>query len=333
MVIAADPPRPPARSSGRRARPPRSGRARPATAPHGARRVARAWPSAVWRSPTPRSACRAASSAASTCSALRRAVSDIRGRLRLGPLHRADVQPARRGSQAFEGSACTRRARLGGVQLPHGHGQLLGRRPLLQLAHPEHRVEAEAVGLHGAISSVGTKVEQRLGRRRQRAGLADRLAKERVDGGTELDRPVHQGIGAGNVGVDLNRGRGRRATPPGARAPAPRARSTSGGRDGRSHPRDGLEHVDGRIVAALGQRPGEPDMSVEDRPGRVGDGLVDVVALDQDGVEAGDRTRARLGRHARGAGAAGRRRSGDSRGWPVAPPPRAPPPAGPWRTG
>ncbi len=51
---------------------------------------------------------------------------------------------------------------------------------------------------------------------------------------------------------------------------------------------DALEHVDGGIMTAIGQRTAQPDMSVHDPLDGVGDGLVEIVALDQDGVEPGD---------------------------------------------
>ena len=44
-------------------------------------------------------------------------------------------------------------------------------------------------------------------------------------------------------------------------------------------------------VVPLGETPGEDDVAIEDRADGVGDRLVHVVALDQDGVEAGDRPR------------------------------------------
>ena len=90
------------------------------------------------------------------------------------------------------------------MQVPHGDGQLLGRNPLLQLADPEHRVETETVGLHDAALSSGTRPNERVGRGRQWADLANRLTKERVDGRPEFDGAVNQRVRAGNVGVDLN---------------------------------------------------------------------------------------------------------------------------------
>ena len=42
-------------------------------------------------------------------------------------------------------------------------------------------------------------------------------------------------------------------------------------------------------MVCVGQGAGEDDVSVQDAAHRVGDGLVGVVALDEDGVYAGDR--------------------------------------------
>lgn len=77
--------------------------------------------------------------------------------LGVGPFHGANREPARGGNQTFEGSASTRELGPCAVQIPDGHGQLLGRNPFLQLADPEHRVEAEAIGLHEAPPSSGTR--------------------------------------------------------------------------------------------------------------------------------------------------------------------------------
>ena len=77
--------------------------------------------------------------------------------LGVGPLHVANREPARGGSQTLEGSASTRELGPGAVQIPDGHGQLLGRNPFLQLADTEHRVEAKAVGLHETPPAPGTR--------------------------------------------------------------------------------------------------------------------------------------------------------------------------------
>ncbi len=68
--------------------------------------------------------------------------------LGLDPLRHADRVPARGGGQARQGGAGTRQIGPGRMQVPYGDGQLLRRHPFLQLAHPEDRVEAEAVRLH-----------------------------------------------------------------------------------------------------------------------------------------------------------------------------------------
>ena len=65
--------------------------------------------------------------------------------------------PARGGGQARQGAAGTRQLGPGLLQVPDGHGQLLSRHALLQLAHPEDRVEAEAVRLHETPPSTGTR--------------------------------------------------------------------------------------------------------------------------------------------------------------------------------
>ena len=53
--------------------------------------------------------------------------------------------------------------------------------------------------------------------------------------------------------------------------------------------RDAGQHVDRRVVAGVREVAREHDVAVEDRAHRVGDRLVHVVAVDQHGVEAGDR--------------------------------------------
>jgi len=77
--------------------------------------------------------------------------------LGVGPLHGANCEPAGGSSQNFEGSASARELGPGAVQIPDGHGQLLGRNPFLQLADTEYRVEAEAVGLHETPPSPDTR--------------------------------------------------------------------------------------------------------------------------------------------------------------------------------
>ena len=52
-----------------------------------------------------------------------------------------------------------------------------------------------------------------------------------------------------------------------------------------------LEHVDRRVVAGVRQVARQHDVAVEDRADGVGDRLVHVVAVDEHGVEAGDRAR------------------------------------------
>ena len=66
---------------------------------------------------------------------------------------------------------------------------------------------------------------------------------------------------------------------------------------------------------AVASRRREHDVAVEDRPGGVADRVLHVVALDEDGVEAGDAAVRRRCRPARAGAAAGRRRTAGSRGW------------------
>ena len=58
------------------------------------------------------------------------------------------------------------------------------------------------------------------------------------------------------------------------------------------HPRGRLFHVDGRIVARLGQRAREHDVPVQNRPGRIGNRVLLVVTFGQHGVERRDRAHA-----------------------------------------
>ncbi len=158
LTVTAAPLRgPTARSPGRRARPLRSGRAPSATGRRGARRVSRALPSAAGRVPHATFASRAVSAAASTASALSRAVSDIRVDCCVCPSERSDRDPAGGCSHVFEGTTCPGRLGLCMVQRTDGRREPLGRSLLLQTAHAEHRVEAEPVGLHVDASSSGTR--------------------------------------------------------------------------------------------------------------------------------------------------------------------------------
>ena len=70
-------------------------------------------------------------------------------------------------------------------------------------------------------------------------------------------------------------------------------------------------------------------MAVEDRAGGVADRVVQVVALDEHGVEAGDAADVGRRRPARAAGAAGRTPTAGSRGWRAARRPTGRPRAGP----
>ena len=84
-------------------------------------------------------------------------------------------------------------------------------------------------------------------------------------------------------------GPARRPWRPGCCA-GPRAAARCSGRgDPRREARDRAEHVDGREVPDDGEPAVHHDVPVEDRPGRVGDRLVVVVAVDEHRVHAGDR--------------------------------------------
>ena len=81
-------------------------------------------------------------------------------------------------------------------------------------------------------------------------------------------------------------------------------------------PRQARWHVDGGIVAACGELAAQHDVTVEYAAQLVRDRLFEIVALDQHGVERGDRAVARPCPRARPAAAARRTRSADSRGEP-----------------
>ena len=49
-----------------------------------------------------------------------------------------------------------------------------------------------------------------------------------------------------------------------------------------------VEHIDGGVVALLGEGPGKDDVAVEDTAGGVGHRLGHLVTLHKDGVDAGD---------------------------------------------
>src|SRR6516164_1992081 len=57
------------------------------------------------------------------------------------------------------------------------------------------------------------------------------------------------------------------------------------------HPRHGREDVDGRVSPFVGNGAIEHDVPVERAANRVGDRIVVVVSVDEDGKDAGDRTR------------------------------------------
>ncbi len=124
-----------------------------------------------------------------------------------------------------------------------------------------------------------------------------------------VERGVERGIAAGAVGADRDqirllvqrRERGAHALP-GAHDLL--------GDDLADQARDALQYVDRGIVAGVRQRAREHDVAVEDRAHRVGDRLVHVVAVDEHGVETGDRAPRRSCRRARAGAAAARTRDG-----------------------
>ena len=118
---------------------------------------------------------------------------------------------------------------------------------------------------------------------------------------------VHLGVGAGHVGADLDQllgvaVRGQQPAQRLRRRPAARSSVTTGA----TREIDSSTSMLGKWPAVASRRSSD-DVAVEDRAGGVGDRLVEVVALDQHGVEAGDRLPSRPGRPARAAGAAARR--------------------------
>ncbi len=67
-------------------------------------------------------------------------------------------------------------------------------------------------------------------------------------------------------------------------------------RHGRHDSGDGGQNVHGRIVVLLGQGPVQDDVAVENRPGRIGNRLVEVVPVYEDRIEAGDGAFRRIAR-------------------------------------
>src|SRR5581483_6921973 len=105
------------------------------------------------------------------------------------------------------------------------------------------------------------------------------LGQEGLQRAMQADRLVHLGARSGPVGAEPDQLLHVRI----GRHDLPRLLDAGqiGGIGGPRHgPRDGFEHVDGRIAAAFGDGPFHDDMAVEDAAYRVGDRLVVVVALD-----------------------------------------------------
>src|SRR2546421_1209095 len=103
-----------------------------------------------------------------------------------------------------------------------------------------------------------------------------------------LHRGIKLAVDAGDVGADVHQvfdlliGRKQRENSLGGA-------ELLGRDDVVSHAADGLERIDGRIMAAIGEGAAEPEVAVGDSLDGVGDGLVEIVAFDEDGVKTGDR--------------------------------------------
>ena len=116
-----------------------------------------------------------------------------------GPIAREPTRPRRSMSRPAGAarSSRERRARTSSARascsVPNGHGQPLRRGTLLQLAYPQHRFQAEAVGLHEVASSSGTRPSSASVVAGKRAAFADRLTEERVDGGAKRALPGRPG--------------------------------------------------------------------------------------------------------------------------------------------
>ncbi|PAV74251.1 hypothetical protein WR25_05434 [Diploscapter pachys] len=114
--------------------------------------------------------------------------------------------------------------------------------------------------------------------------LLDIFHHHRVRGDGVVDRR----IGAGAVGAHQHQVAVflvRRQVP----AQHARGMNVIGVRDIGHHAADRRTDVDRRIDAALGEMPVEHDMPVEDRPRRIDDRIVAVVAIGQHGIDGGDR--------------------------------------------
>ena len=113
------------------------------------------------------------------------------------------------------------------------------------------------------------------------------LAEEIEQLGAQTDAGVELRIGARDVGAELDQVLGVAV---GGERAANLARGLflRGGGDGAGETADGVEDVDGRVVALGAELAREDDVAVEDAAHGVADGLVEIVAFHQDGEETGD---------------------------------------------
>ncbi|MNS94342.1 hypothetical protein D3C72_1285540 [compost metagenome] len=114
------------------------------------------------------------------------------------------------------------------------------------------------------------------------------LAEEVLERGVQGDGAVDDGVGPGAIGADLDQlfhvGIGRQALT-GAAVQFALGRGLAAGQG----PADRLQHVDGGEAAALGDLAVHDDVAVQNTAYGVGDRLVMVAAVHQDGEQGGDR--------------------------------------------
>ena len=132
-----------------------------------------------------------------------------------------------------------------------------------------------------------------------------RLAEEGADRLAQRDRRIDLAIGAGAYAPTAIRSSW--AWYAASARSTTSAASSNSGETTASRTRLTLsQHVDRREVLRVRELAREHDVSVEDRTGRVGHRLVEVVALDEHGVEAGDAARSAPFRRARAGAGSGR---------------------------
>src|SRR3954468_6355449 len=122
----------------------------------------------------------------------------------------------------------------------------------------------------------------------ERARLVDALLEVGLDRAALGERLVDDRVGAGLVGADRDQVLLLLVGGHELAQAAPGLLDLARG-DLRGEARDALEDVDRRVVPGVGEVAAEDDVAVEDRAGGVGDRLVHVVAVDEHGVEGGDR--------------------------------------------